>query len=378
MKKITRILAVSLAAGGVFALAACGSGSSKTTTSPNWNVAVGENDLTGEEAWFSYKETAAYTVSYEGGSNSTYSFAYDTANAVYETAFYATTYDWNDASVPEQYREDTQEYVYVYETTLSIAGTLTFTSTGETLEFEDSATTVSYFRSADDNLQPVYSRQDIVSHAPANLTADSLSASYITVDRLYESFYSKNSKQVTVKTTVRQNDSSASAGESEKTVSGLYDSGYSLFDTNMREIALRSFSTGSHTYSEFIPINGAVSTYQSSSSGSKTLDKTDTYDLAVITALDNAKDYAQSDEGEKYVFVGTVDDDGATAYQYIQVTATLDSALNGSSPTYSFVNVANTRVNAGRAVMVRKVCPIYFASGTLTYTLTSLSRTAIE
>lgn len=379
MKKITRLLAVSLAAGGVFALAACGSGNGKTTTSPNWNVSVGQNDLTENSVWLQQKEVAAYSISYKAGANNYYSYEYDTTNSTYTTEFYATTYDWSDASVPERYRTDetTVEYVYVYTTSLSISGTLTHKSSGENYSFTDSVETVCYFRSADDNLLPVYSKQDVKSTAPANLSSGSVSASFMTIDRVYESFYSSDGKQAVVKTTVRAGDTSATAGESEQVVSGLRESGYSLFDTNMREIALRSFSYGSHTYSEFIPINGGVSTFTSSSTGSTALNKNDLGDENTVgdSVIVNALNTAKADDN--YIFVGETDTDGDTVYRYNAVTSTPDSPLNGSSPTYYFVNVANTQVNAGRAVMIKKVTPIYFASGTLTYSLSSLQRKTV-
>lgn len=373
MKKITRLLAVSLAAGGVFALAACGSGNGKTTTSPNWNVSVGKNDLTENSVWLKQKEVAAYSVSYDSGANANYSFEYDTENSVYTTEFYATTYDWSAESVPERYRTDetTVEYVYVFTTSLSVSGTLTHKSSGENYSFTDSVETVCYFRSADENLLPVYSKQDVKSTAPANLSSGSISASYMTIDRVYESFYSNDGKQAVVKTTVREGDTSAAAGESEQVVNGLRSSGYSLFDTNMREIALRSFSYGSHTYSEFIPINGGVSTFVSSAKGSSALNKTNANDSAIIRALNAAK------TADNYIFVGEKDDDGETVYRYNAVTSAPDSPLNGSAPTYYFVNVANTQVNAGRAVMIKMETPIYFASGTLTYSLKNLEREEI-
>jgi hypothetical protein len=372
MNKITKFLAVALAACGVVALAACGSSKNTTATSPNWNTQVNVDDLTSaNDAWFTRKEVATYSLSFKDGGNTSYTISYDESSATYTTTFYAKKdYDWSNEQIPDGYRSESSdtENIYVYETTLSISGTLTHTSSKKSVDIADSVTTITYFRSADNNLQPIYSYQSIENIFPANLTASDLSSSYRKMHRVYETYYNKKCTKALITTTYSSDDYEYNANKpvTQTTVGGLDDTGYSLFDANMIATALRSFSYGSHTFSLLIPINGAVSTYKSSSASAKTLDKTD--DATIITALNNAGDY---------LFVGS-NTDGDKVYKYNSISLSLSAEMSGSSNTYWFANIASSQVNSTRAVMLKMVTPIYFGAGTLTYTLSSLETTTIE
>jgi hypothetical protein len=78
------------------------------------------------------------------------------------------------------------------------------------------------------------------------------------------------------------------------------------------------------------------------------------------------------DNSGDYLFVGKTDSDGDTVYNYNAISLYLNAEMSGTSYTYWFANVANTNINATRAVMLKMVTSIYFVSGTLTYTLSSL------
>jgi hypothetical protein len=371
MKGITKFLALALAAGSLFTLAACSSASQKTGTSANWDERVVTNDLQDNSEWFTSKEVATYSVKFTEGSNSTYSLNYVTdgsKTAEYKTEFYAIKYDWNSTDIPESFRasETTVENVYVYKTYLTISGSYKYKNSGEVKEFDDSIQTISYFRSAKNNLQPVYTKQIIKSTSPATYAATSLASTYVEMDAVYETFYNKSCNSAIIKTT--DNTSTTEVADKQVSLTGTY----SLFDTAYLPLALRSLtlSSGStHTFDVMIPINGTTSVYQASGSSSAKLDATYDDDKQIIDALN-------SSTPTTYVFANT-DSEGNTYYECNSATLSLVDSMSGPSYTYYYATVPNNSFNAARAVLLKMNTPIYFGLGTLTYVLSSLNQQAI-
>jgi hypothetical protein len=366
MNKIIKFIALVLAAGSMATLAACSSSTTSTVTNANWDERVIKNDLSDNSSWFTKKEVATYSINFTEGSNTSYSVEYVTdgsKTAEYKTEFYAISYDWSNSAIPEAYRQvaGTTENVYVYTTSLTISGTYKMKSGDETKAFDDSIVTVSYFRSAKNSLQPVYSKQTVKSTSPASLVASEISSTYVEVDAVYETFYNKDCKEATIKTY-----DSANTLTEQKQVA--LNGSYTLFDTTALGAAMRSLtltSGSTYLFDVLIPVNGATSVYQASGSASVQLNSENADEKQIIDALNNS-------EPESYIFA-TEDESGNKTYSYSAATLSLVAALPGPSYTYWYATVPNNSFNSARAVMLKVSSPIYFGLGTLTYTLSSLS-----
>jgi hypothetical protein len=365
MKKFTKLLAIALAAGSAFALSACGESKNNIGSSAYWNALTNSvNDLTSDSTWLTNSEVATYAISFKEGGNANYKVEYnldDTSSAYYKTEFYATQYVWNSDST-DGYKTDKTEYVYVYKTTLKLSGKYTYLATGESKEFSDSVETISYFRSATNSLEPVYSKQVIKTTAPAQLIPTSIDTCYTVIDSSYETFYNVDCTKATI------NSYDATTGESNSVELNDINGTNMLYDANSLGLALRSFtfSSGtSYTFDTVVAPNGNVATYLAQCNSTGTLNAEDEVESGIITALNES---SPSD----YIFVGA-DNDGNVNYNYNQVTLSIVADLSGSSYSYWYADVSGD-LNATRATMLKVSTPIYYNLGTLTYSLSSLNK----
>lgn len=372
MKKLLKTLAVIAGAGCVLTLSACsgcgGTPDYKITTSPNWLVrGSSADDLAVHTPFLSGAEEAVYSVSFEKTENSIFSVDYGAGT--YTTRLYATTYDRSDASIPEELRADEsdEEIVYVYETALSLP--VTYTMGEESASFENAITTVSYFRSAANNLLPVYSKQDIKSASPNSLQPDRLETAYVQMDRVYETWYSGDGSTAVTTVTVRGSDDGVESGTSSHSAAGEY----TLFDASSLAVALRSMTQSStQTFDVFIPINGRSYRYQAAWGSATTAalpeEETDKVTLgSVIAAMDKATEAG-------YLLAGA-DEEGNVNYDFVPVTVSLVSDMSGPSNVYYFAEVENPDLNSCRAVLGRMEESVPFGLGKLVYTLTSVEFT---
>ena len=366
MKKLAKIIAAAVCAASVLSLSACSGCSGTTTyttsTSPNWQIRVSAADeLDGNAFWLTHAETAEYSLSLRGGSNNSYSVEYSD-DGTYTTKLYATVYDWSGQDVPEDLRiENTTDYIYVYETALYQPGAFVFG--GERLEFVNEIKTVSYFRSAGNNLLPVYSMQDIKCVSANALQPVSLADCYIRMDRLYTTYYSRDG--VTAITSVEVRDEDEESGFESTSYSASVGTEYSLFDASSLGIALRSMGqSGTNTFDVYIPINGAKAQYQAAWSGPVSVDRNSGDYSSIVTAMDAA-------EEDGYLLLGT-NDEGKIDYSFTPVTVSLVSNMTGPSTTYYYASISNTDMNVGRAVLMRVEEALTFSLGTVIYNLTSL------
>lgn len=355
MNKFTKFVALALAAGGVVTLAACGTVRNVTSTSPNWNVrVVSRNDLTENSDWLKFREVATYSLSFENATNESYKFEYDNdGSAKYVTRFYAENYEWKNA--PEGFGADKTEYVYVYETLLTLSGKINFE--GQTKEFENFIYTVSKFRSADNNLQPVYSYQEIKNTAPANISAKTLEETYQQLDCTYETYFNENLTKAKIDC-------------SDDTQDRIVDipANYSVFDSAQLSAAFRSFAfDGSHLFDVFSAIEGATAQYSASFTQKSALDSEKEKQIA--DALDLACDSG-------YLLAGN-NDEGKRVYNFNAMTLSKNSNMTGQARLFWFANVASNSINATRAVMLKCIEPLSFGQGIITYTLSSLEKEEI-
>lgn len=376
MKTFSKFIATVLAVAGAATLAGCknSSPSRKVATIANWNVrtsaSVEENSF---DFWHKNKEVAEYAISFTEGSNASYKVSYATGSAEYATKFYMTDYDWNSDKIPEGYRsaESDTEPVYVYETSLKISGSYELISGGANKEFDDELTTVSYFRPAGKNLQPVYSYQKVKNTAPAALTANNINAAFVQVDEVYETYYNKGCSQATVIKTV--------TGKDGKNIERIgLSSDYSNFDNSQLRAAIRAFTLSggsSRTFYVVTPQNGKIQSVSASVGSPVELNPLDQNQALIINALKNAP--------ENYIFFdGTVADkkegESDRNFRYNAVSLSINESLQGASPAMWYSTVENNDINGTRCVLLKMSAPLSFGLGTLNYTLKSLTVETVE
>jgi hypothetical protein len=364
MKKLFSVAAIVLAAGLTAGLTGC-SGCSSTTkntaiTTSNWYTGtsykgIQPSTIYGDDPAYT-KEVIHYTITNDtsDASNNYYSAEY--TNGSYTTEFYAARYDWTSSNIPESFKaEKTDDLVYVFKTTLNISVKFKIKSSGEESEtFEDSVQTISMFRSAGDNLQPVYSKQEIVSHSPSALQPTTLSAAYSAVNITYENFYDSSCSHVLTRTT-------ESSETSEKTVSfGKHSN--SLFDNSSLYIAIRSLNLSSD-------LSQSIDLYSAAQGGSNKY------------TLTGSDEQLPHDEGVAVtkeltahgLYTPTAENESIESVQ-VQISYASGS-LVGTTQQVWYAAISNADNNTPRATMLKIATPLSYGLGTLEYTLSSIEST---
>lgn len=379
MRNLTKIIAASVAAFALVSVAGCSGGSSATTvaTSANWNVrtstVVENNEF---DFWRSHKEVAAYSISFNEGTNSSYSVEYDTTNATYTTQFYmaAENYDWTSTEIPEDFRltasEDTvtEEPVYVYETEMYISGVYK-AEDGTKSEFDDEISSICMYRTAGNNLQPVYSKQIVKNTTPAALSAGTVEGAFIKVDAEYETYYNYDCTAAYVKT-LDNSTNNEEDKNTEKTINLKDKRKYSTFDNSQLRAAIRAFTmteSATRTFNVVLPQDGSVQTVTASIAAPAELNPDADGEKQIIDALDACQpdDYIFFDRKQ-----GT---DNELNYRYNALQLAISANLQGATPTLWYTTVENQDVNTTRSVLIRMSTPVAFGMGTLVYELKSLN-----
>ncbi len=382
MKAFTKFLAVAIASVGVLSVAGCAGSTPnyKTATSANWNARTSTSvEKSFSERWLNNKEVAEYSISFTKGVNTTYSVDYDAANGKYSTAFYMKEYDWSAVQSNNQLEgyapeENVKELVYVYETNLEISGEYVHTASGDKKQFDDVVKTICYYRLAGDNLQPVYSKQEMKDAAPNTLSADNIQTAYIEVNSVYETFYNYSCTKAKVFHT-NLKEATDFIGTAISEVSVTDKTGYSVFDNSQLRAAVRAFtlSGGStYTFNVFVPQNNVLQTCTATCSVPVMLNKEIEEQQTIITALENAP--------EDYIFFDstTAEDEEEINYRFNAVSMAISADMGGSTPTLWYSTVENSDVNSTKCVLLRMTTPISFGLGTLNYALKSLKFEKIE
>ncbi|MDE5765777.1 MAG: hypothetical protein K2I17_01255 [Clostridia bacterium] len=375
MKAFSKCFAVVLTAASLITLGGCAKSTpdNRVATTANWNARtstiVEKNYL---DYWQSHKEVAEYGITFKDTGSNGYSVSYDTENAVYTTEFYMEkSYDWQSAAIPEEYRtkEEKSEPVYVYTTSYTISGVYKITATGDEKKFDDVWQTVSKFRLAGNNLQPVYSKQIIKNTAPNSIGTQVIDVAYVETNSVFETFYNVDCTEALVK----QTDNLAKDKEQETKKIKLKDkSGLSIFENCQLKAAVRAFTmTGgaSRKFKSVTPQDGAVQVCTATIAAPVELDRNDEAQKAIINALDNCAP-------DDYIFFdGTPSSSEETArtYRYSAVALSINANMKGSNSTCWYSTVENNDVNGTRSVLLRMINPLPFGLGTLTYSLKALN-----
>ncbi len=362
MKKLKAILALSLTA--ACALGASGCSAAPVANAPlssNWYVRTsypGIQPYARLDENGGVKEILTYDISFveNSGGNKTYSVSFD-EGATMTTQFYADYYDWNSDNIPEGYKgsKDT-EVVYVYKTEFTLSGHFTFTATGETVAFNDSMVSESYFRSVRNDLQPVYSYQKVHSTSPAKLEPKNKDEMAVLYDYEIKTYYNHACTQATAIRTENAKDTKTNA---------TLNATNPIFDNASLYTAMRALNIGADSslnISLFIPVEGKLSDYFISSSDVKTLEDEDSGIKSALVDAGYITDTTVNEEGE------TV----PTEVEYKELALTYNATLQGTTQKAWFANRADATNNVCRSTMLKVILPISFGLGTLEYSLRSI------
>ncbi len=372
MKKFTKIASIIAAAVATASLAGCmggagcsGCGGAKVSnnalTNSNWYIQTGYKGI---QPYFvdGDHETLKYEVTADTKSNGFYKVEY--SKGEYVTDFYATAYDWNDENVPEKYRAEKTETLYCYTTEFKISGK--FVMGDSEKEFTDSVKSVSYFRSASFNLQPVYSKQELKTTSPAAYRPANIEAAYAEYDVVYETHYNYACTEATsVKTDKKSNNE-----QTTKTYGKLHKTSNSLFDNNTLYIAIRSLKLSdslSQTIDLLNAASGGISAIKLAGGGTA-IEKEE---LATISAALAAKDLylpvTKDEEGND------IEDKGIPT---VAVSIAYDGGdMSGTTQTVWYAALNDTDNNTARCTMLKLALPLPFGLGTLNYSLKEVSST---
>jgi hypothetical protein len=363
MKKLFSVAAIVLAAGLTVGMTGCSgcSSSSKNTanTTSNWYAGttykgIQPSSVYGDDPEYT-KEIIHYTVTQDSSdaTNSYYKAEY--SNGSYTTEFYAGYYDWSGENVPESYKAEKKELVYYFKTTLNISVKYTIKASGEVSElYNDSVVTESVFRSAGNNLQPIYSKQEYVSHTPASLQPTTLAGACSAVNVAYESFYNVGCTKVLTKTT--------KDGETTEKSVNIGSRKNSIFDNSSLYIAIRSLNLSSS-------LSQSIDLYSAAQGGSNKYTLTGDDEQ-----LPHDEGVAVTAELAKNGLYNSTESDASIASVAVKITYA-SGDLQGTTQTVWYAAISDADNNTPRATMLKIKTPLSYNLGTLEYTLSEIEST---
>ena len=377
MNNKIKIIAATLAVGMTATLAGCGGcsgcgrkSSSNTLTRSNWFTGTSYNGIQpsfieGNENFSPEKIT--YKVSYDNSSANNGFVELDYRDGTFTTEFYAKKYDWTSSGIPAGYANEKigSEIVYYYKTELTVSVKYTMKKGDKASSdwFDDHIVTESYFRAAGKSLQPVYSKQEIVSTSPANYQPAKLEDAYKRVSVSYENYYNYNCTKVLSKT-------DEDGVKSEKQLSKLNKIKNSLFDNSSLYIVIRSMKLSSS-------LSESIDLFSAAAGG------TDKYAIVGSSAALTATERAQYTEQLKLngLYEAKKDGDGNEVtddegVDWAAVTVSYNGGnLHGTSQTIWYAAITDNDHNVSRSTMLKLSIPISFNLGTLNYSLTEINST---
>lgn len=293
----------------------------------------------------------------------------------FRTTFYATDFDWSDASVDESYRltqadvdnlpdgdalkarlDGTKEKVYALKTELKVSGEYIFGQEQSGVKFTDSLVTETYFRSSKNGLQPVYSMQDVTSTVPKSLYPDSKEEMCEQLDYTYTVSY--NSTCTGAKITY-----TPASGNSQVTNLQFDGTPGTLFDNNSLYTVIRglSLSDGYSTALNLLsPADGGFKAVSVSCAGEGELDAE--ADADIIAALTAAYGQPETEESEEE------SEEQHSNIFYNPVTISSADG-RGVARLAWYAEVENERDNTYRATMLRLVQPLSYNLGSWEFRL---------
>jgi hypothetical protein len=272
-------------------------------------------------------EKLEYKVTFEKGSNASYSVEYDEGSYTLE--------------LKNEQRNGNS--VYSLTSRFSISGK--FTVNGETKEFTDEVSSVCYFFNASQAMQPVYSEKKVKSTSPAAQQATTLSDAYTEYDYTVSCDYNEKCTAVTYAYTDNLN------AENNKGDSVSLSSSYTTLDNEELFFALRGLSlddSSSESIYVFNPYTGKQ-------------------DLLTVASGSAGK----SPSALSFVNTENGDEAQESTPDCRAISVTRKATMAGTSMgAYYATDNADSGVNDLRHVMLQMISPLSYNLGTLTYTLT--------
>ncbi|MDE7439311.1 MAG: hypothetical protein K2N23_02240 [Clostridia bacterium] len=373
MKNKFKLISAAFAVGMAVTLAGCGgcsscsscngNSASNTLTRSNWYTGTSYNGIQPSfiEGRDNFSpEIITYNVTHsETAKNPNFSVEYEAGKFI--TEFYATEYSWKQDGIPAGYANDQvdSEIVYVYKNTLDIRVKYKM-KVGDKREsdwFDDHVETVSYFRAAGKNLQPVKSTQTIVSASPANLQPKTLEDAYKEINVSYENFYDYSCTKVFCKTNDNGN-------KTEKEYGRLDKLSNALFDNSSLYIVARSFLKSSSSVSQSICL------FSAAAGGA------DTYAVeGVDSGLTNTERDNYTEALAKQGLYNRSGDDDRVEATAVKVSYA-GGNLQGTAQTIWYAAIPkNSGNNVSRATMLKLSVELSFSLGTLNYSLEEVNST---
>lgn len=382
MKNRFKIITATLAVGAAATLAGCGgcigctscSGCGgdtavNTITRSNWFTGTSYSGIqpsfidsgNAEENAKNHfsKEVIEYDVTYDKTNANNNNVSLDYKDGHFTTEFYATGYDWSKSGIPEGYAPEkaTKEIVYYYKTELTVSVKFKM-KTGDLKEsdwYNDHVITEAYFRAAGNNLQPVYSRQQIVSTSPKNYQPVTLEQAIEHINVTYENYYNYNCTKVLSYTT-------ENGEKAQKEYGNLNKLDKTLFDNSSLYIAVRSMKLSSNLSQPvalFSAAAGGIDEYAVVGTDSAlTAEEKEVYTNAL-----KGKDLFKAD-GDK------------TQVETVAVNVSYAGGdLHGTSQTVWYAAITDNDNNVPRATMLKLSVPISYSLGTLNFSLTEIKET---
>lgn len=370
MKKFLVISAIGLAA-CVAAVSGCGTNvRNLASLASNWYTYPDNKKI--QPAFLEKSEKMYYSVEQsEPSDNGVYATEYDLGT--YTTEFSAKKISRDELSkiTLEEWRgdyevrlggatEDADKFIvlYCYSTQLKIPK-VTYTFGDETKVFEDEyRNTVSYFKSVEDYLSPVYTRTEIKCASPAStkpVEPNTIDECYTQVNRVYESFYTYSASDVITKVYDIAEDRELPAIGA----SNLNGGNYSVFDSAYLDIAVRAMKGMAAGSSQIVCLytpgtraaNYAVSGSDAPVSGNAELLEAQLTNISEVLKRNNL--LAEEDE---------------ETLSTVAMSVTYDNGVySGTSQRYWFANASDKK--GKRTVMVKYSCPLAYNSGRLDYVL---------
>ena len=386
MKKSLYIIAAVVAAGCAIGATGCGAPSRNVATlSSNWysntNFKSIQPTFTQNNTPFAAEEIS-YDVKFKKNQGGNFTYTVDYADGNYTTLFYAAEFDYTKKEegvnyVCDEFRKSYEDaakdrpvIAYYYKTELNIP-TVKFSCNGKEEEFKDDFTvTECWFLSVENQLRPLYSRQEIKSASPANLQAATVESAYELVHYEYTCYYDYNGTSVKCEKTDKL---SADANKTVTVTAGLDGAQNSLFDVAEYNILARALNLSETSFSQTVSVftpSGVVGNC-TLSGGVLPLPSTTDEDK-------QTKSHTMSHLTKNDLFLPKQNEDGSYSdLSTVAVTAVYHGSLNvnGLSQAYWFTAVENERNNRGRATMVRMEMPVPYNMGTSIYTLNEIKTT---
>lgn len=407
MKKTVSILAICAAGACLLGVSGCATASSGLSVDSYWYIDSYEgiqrtsvlDDPDNIEKGRT-PESLLYEIKFdeESGGNGVYKIEYNTDGEnfaegegahFFRTVFYAEHYDWADVEheeyaltqsevnqLPEEDRrrmDGTAEVVYVLETEARISGTYVYTANGadesdnkNRVEFADYMVTKTYFRSARNGLQPVYSSQQVHTTTPAAMSPAAPEAMCEEIEYSYEVWYNYECTEAYY-TYTDKDDANKNLSD---TVTGLQNTGHTLFDNNTLYTVIRGFSLSESfgtTISLMVPANNGVMNVNVTGAARNELNPENDADIiSALTAAYGQPEIPEPEEGEEE----SEEDETAHSYLYYNPVSIRVSGNNlGGTQSAWFAAVEDEDNNTYRATMLRLTVPVSYALGTLEYRL---------